>query len=236
MAFGFNFGGGDFLPIVKYDARSGRISRRDRENGETTEVDITKTFKAVFDFENVEVGWISFAAGGAPDFRMVKHGSGAWPQKPSDTHKQGIRFLVKLHGSCGGDVREMASNAGAFLEGISKLHDEYLAQVKDHPGKLPIVVFEDSYARATGSGDRKSTNYVPVFNIEGWTKRPEDLVYTPRDGSGQPPASAPAASNKFAGPNDDVPFDAAPARSTPPATGSTRAAPPKVTSSDSDFG
>ena len=37
MAFGGFFDGvgegGSFLPIVKYDARSGRISRRDRENG-----------------------------------------------------------------------------------------------------------------------------------------------------------------------------------------------------------
>ena len=53
MAFGGFFdsvgsGGADFLPIVKYDARSGRISRRDRENGETHEADITKSFKHDF--------------------------------------------------------------------------------------------------------------------------------------------------------------------------------------------
>ena len=36
-------GGVDFLPIVKYDARSGRMSKRDRDNGETHETDITRS-------------------------------------------------------------------------------------------------------------------------------------------------------------------------------------------------
>jgi hypothetical protein len=68
---------GSFLPIIKYDARSGRISRRDRENGETNEVDVTKNFKAIFDFENVEIGWINFNTGGAPDFKMSRYADGS---------------------------------------------------------------------------------------------------------------------------------------------------------------
>ena len=75
MALGFSntgtSGGGDFLPIVKYDARAGRFFRVDREEGTSTPVDITRTFKAVFDFENVETGWIAFVAGSAPDFQMT---------------------------------------------------------------------------------------------------------------------------------------------------------------------
>ena len=54
MALGFNLGsgggGGDFLPIIKYDARAGRLFRVDREDGVSTSVDITRNFKAVFDF------------------------------------------------------------------------------------------------------------------------------------------------------------------------------------------
>ena len=58
MALGFSFGGGDggndIIPIVKFDCRAGRMFRRDRVNGEYVQVDVTKGFKAVVDFENVE--------------------------------------------------------------------------------------------------------------------------------------------------------------------------------------
>jgi hypothetical protein len=209
MAFGFTFNSGeDFLPIIKYDARAGRLSRRDRINNENTDVDITRTFKAVFDFENVEVGWINFPAGGAPDFRLVPYDGSPMPPKPGDTYKQGLRMMVKLGKECGGDVRELASNAAAFLEGINKLHDAYLSGVAQNPGKLPVVTLQDSIATTKGSGEKKSTNYVPVFAITGWVPRPQDLVHKPRS---QSASSGPAA---------------APASGAPPATGSTVAAPP----------
>ena len=49
--------GGDFTPIVKYDARAGRMFRMDRieNNGNFANeaVDITQSFKAIVDFENM---------------------------------------------------------------------------------------------------------------------------------------------------------------------------------------
>jgi hypothetical protein len=63
MALGMNYdtsGGGDFLPIVKYDARAGRIFRVDRLDRVNNPVDITRSFKAVIDLENIEVGWLDF--------------------------------------------------------------------------------------------------------------------------------------------------------------------------------
>jgi len=216
MAFGGffdNVGGGvDFLPIVKYDARSGRISRRDRENGETNEVDVTKSFKAIFDFENVEIGWINFATGSAPDFKMSRYYGGKLIEKPGDDYKRGVRLVVKLAKECGGDVREMASNAAAFLEGIKKLHDLYESTKDSNAGKLPVVVFKDSYAKTSGEGARKSTNYVPEFEITGWVKRPDDLVYKARN-------------------SED---SSAPNNASPPATGSTKVAAPAV--DEDDFG
>ena len=219
MAFnGFfdNAGGGaDFLPIVKYDARSGRMSRRDREGGETNEVDITRSFKAVFDFENVEVGYIRFAAGSAPDFRMSRYADGQMVQDPGEGYKRGVRFVIKLSKENGGDVRELASNAGAFLTAVNKLDDEYRNGVKENPGKLPVVVMNDSYAKTSGEGARKSTNYVPVFEITGWTKRPDDLVYQARSSSA-PSQTATA--------------------SAPPATGSAKVSAPVPPADDEDFG
>ena len=101
MAFGGFFDGvgegGSFLPIIKYDARSGRISRRDRENGENNDVDITRNFKAIFDFENVEIGWINFNTGGAPEFRLARFADGVSVDKPAgEGFKRGVRLVIKL--------------------------------------------------------------------------------------------------------------------------------------------
>jgi hypothetical protein len=123
-AFGFSLetgGNADIIPVVKYDARSGRLFRNDRIDvgGQyTTEaVDITNTFKALVDFENIETGWLLFAAGVAPQFALVRIGE-ALPQRPNDQYKNGIRFMLKLAKECGGDVREMAGTAKVFLAGV----------------------------------------------------------------------------------------------------------------------
>lgn len=215
MAIGINYessAGGDFLPIVKFDCRAGRMFRRDRVNGENTDVDITKSFKAIVDLENLETGWINFDTGGAPDFSVSVLGSGVAADRPSDKHREGVRFIAKLSKDCGSDVREFASTAKAFLRGIDKLHDEYRAAASANAGKLPIVVLEDTIPITSGEGARKSTNYAPVFKITGWTARPEDLIHKPRN------SSAPATSSA----------------GSPPSTGSTKVAAPAA--SEDDFG
>jgi hypothetical protein len=225
MALGFSntgtSGGGDFLPIVKYDARAGRFFRVDREEGTSTPVDITRNFKAVFDFENVETGWIAFVAGSAPDFQMTPMDVPN-VEKPSGNHKEGFRMTVKLHSECGGGSRELASTAGVMKAGLNVLHDEYLAGVKANPGKLPVVVLRDTVPLTSGSGDKKSTNYQPIFEITSWVKRPVELDEAAK-------AKAPA-----------VPAAPLAARGAPPSTGSTRAAPPTARSAapddDEDFG
>jgi hypothetical protein len=203
--------GGDFLDIVKYDARAGRMFRMDYDGEQKQQVDITKTFKAVFDFENIEVGFILFAAGQAPDFQMVKFGQ-SLPAKPSPNHKQGVRFCIKLAKECGGDIREISGTSGAFLRGINKLHDEYTAQLSANAGKLPVVTLADTLPITSGSGAKSSTNYEPVFSIVGWAPRPTDMdVLISR---AEPAAAAP-----------DL----------PPSTGATHAAPPQEAVAE-DFG
>jgi hypothetical protein len=222
MAFGLSVGSGsgaDFLPVVKYDARAGRVFRVDRDNGGSTQHDITRSFKAVVDMENVEVGYIRFAAGVAPDFQMVPLGS-ALPAKPTDDHRQGVRLVLKLHKDCGGDVRELAGTSAAMIGGLEDAHNAYLAGVKTNAGKLPVIVLRDTVPVESGKGQNKSTNYRPHFEIIGWVDRPADLKPQPR---GQV-ASAPPAAN-----------DAA--RAAPPSTGSTRvSAPAPAPVGDDDFG
>jgi hypothetical protein len=186
MALGLNYSsggnGGDIVPFVKFDARAGRFFRRDRSqdsggNYVSNDVDITPNFKAVVDLENIEVGYLKFGAGAAPEFVLGKLGD-PMPNKPmGDGWKQGARIMMKLHASCGGDVRECSSNAAAFLKGIDDLHTTYENQKGMNPGKLPIVVLKTTMPITSGQGAKKSTNYQPVLEISGWAPRPTDLVH-----------------------------------------------------------
>lgn len=198
MALGMNFNsggdGGDIVPYVKYDSRAGRISRADRSQAADGSygnevVDITSNFKAVIDMENIEIGFFLFTAGAAPQMLVVPIGQ-VMPQKPAgEGWKQGARVMMKLHQSCGGDVREMSGNAASFLRGFDELHTAYEAGKPANPGKLPIVVLKSAQPVTTGQGAKKSTNYQPVFEITGWAPRPVDLVFVSKAVAAQKPAT-----------------------------------------------
>lgn len=217
MALGLNYApseGGEITPIVKFDARAGRWFRVDREDGMSTPVDITNAFAAVFDLENIEVGWLAFSDMG-PDFKLAPIGQGL-PPKPSDAHKQGFRIRVKLAAPAGGDIREFASSAKSVLGAIDVLHDEYLRGLQEHPDQLPVVRMSDTRMIQTKNPKGTTTAYAPVFEIVRWVPRPTDL------------RSAHAGL-------------VAPAKSAPPATGATKKSPPSASSSapfdlNEDFG
>ena len=202
MALGINTesgGSADIIPIVKYDARAGRAVRIDRQNTgagwSAEQTDITSGFKAVFDMENIETGWINFNTGGAPDFRLVPLGTNPGP-RPSQGHREGFRLMLKLSKESGGDVREFCSVAKVVIRGFDDLHNAYLEGLKANAGKLPVVALKSTKPVVSGSGQTKSTNYQPVFEIVGWASRPADLVFRPKSAGAPVAAPAPAASPK----------------------------------------
>jgi hypothetical protein len=208
--FGFSTeasAGGDFLPRINYDARAGRMFRVDRVDvgGQFSneKIDITKNFKAQIDLENVETGWMDFGTGAAPVMALVPIGN-ALPPKPTPGSKNGVRVMLKLGKDIAGDkpIREITSSAKAYLAGVEALYLDWQANKAANPGKLPVVALEDTIPIKSGSGDKQSTNYQPVFKIVAWAPR-GDLEFKP---SGAPAASAPAAAA--------------------PSTGSTQVAPP----------
>ena len=207
---------GDFLPIVKYDSRAGRMFRVDRVdtgNGfDNDQIDITANFMAVADLENVEVGWIDFTTGSAPDFKMVPQATLATvplPTLPSAKHKNGVRFLLKLHKDCAQGkppIREIASVAKAFLGGVEQLFLQYQQLAAANPGKLPVIALDGFPSPVkTGSGERSSTNYHPKFKIVAWVPR-GDLVARPTS------VRTPIPENRYNG--------------AAPGTGSTQSPPP----------
>jgi hypothetical protein len=195
--FGFSTApsdGGDFTPIVKYDARAGRMFRVDRTqdsggNFASEVVDITQTFKAIFNFENIESGWVRFASGVAPEFKMVPIGS-ELPARPSPEHKNGVRLMIKLATNCCGDkpIRELAGTAKAFLAGIEAVYMQYWTEKDKHPSELPVIVLEGTKA-VKSPGDKSSTNYQPMFTIVGWKPRGDLGGRSGSRSDGSPPAT-----------------------------------------------
>lgn len=175
MALGLNTqtGGGDFLPIIKYDARAGRFFRRDRlqVDGQwtATDVDVSDGFTAAFDFDSCEVGWIKFGGGGNPDFKLAPIGQ-PLPPKPNDDYKQGFR--LRIWGKSLGGWREFSHTAKTVLGVIDRLHDEYVKAAPLHPGQIPVLKSAGVVAIVTGNGATKSTNYQPSLSIVGWVERP----------------------------------------------------------------
>lgn len=180
MALGLpSSGGGDRVPIIKYDARAGRLFRVDRSQNaagqyDSETVEITPTFQAVFDLAAIELGWLSFPQNAAPDIVVAPYGQ-PLPARPSLNHRTGFRVHMLLGKSCGGDVREMASNAQASIAGMDALHDAYLGGVKANPGKLPVVKLGRTKAIVSQGKAASSTNYEPGWEIVAWVDRPEKL-------------------------------------------------------------
>src|SRR5262245_28207393 len=101
MAIGKRRTGGESMPLLKYDARVGRLYTQDRvfEFGawQTVQADISDAFRATMDLANLQQGWIAFPKGEPPS--AVLFPAGAEIGDPPDTdHKQGLRVLAVLDG------------------------------------------------------------------------------------------------------------------------------------------
>jgi hypothetical protein len=175
MALGKRRDGGNFLPIIKFDARVGTFYLQDRVNSDgtwqTNQRDVTDEFQAVFDLKNLQRGWIRFPKGARPDVALVPAGEDPG-DPPSNDHKEGVRVILKMADSLGGDVRELMSTACGLWNAIDTLHDRYLAAVASHSGELPVVTLGTVREVKTGAG----TTFVPAFNIVDWVPRPGELT------------------------------------------------------------
>ncbi|CAB5195050.1 hypothetical protein UFOVP167_46 [uncultured Caudovirales phage] len=176
MALGFSTeastGGSKFLPVVKFDAKSGDMICINREPGqkpgewEKTEAEVELPTKVVIDFENMEVGWISFA----PTYSavMVKVGN-PFPAQPTPDHKQAIRAKVffKEHG-----LREFSPTSKMVLRVIDNLHNDYLAAADKNAGKMPVVSINGTKPVKITTPQGELRFKVPDMVISGWTEAP----------------------------------------------------------------
>jgi hypothetical protein len=135
-----------------WDARAGKsytedrvYSERDGWNSEQHPIENDK-FRAAFDMANLQVGWIAYLKGEGLNAKLVPVGED-YGDPPSDKYKEGLRLLMKMDASLGGEVRESVSTWLMVWAAIDALHDEYLAGVANHAGKLPVVDIADTQRR-----------------------------------------------------------------------------------------
>jgi len=209
----YHVAGGNFAPRVEYNAKAGRMHIVNRKEGvdgafATDKIDVTMSApQFALDIGSIEIGWIAFPPGAAPDATLVPYGQDM-PARPSSRHKAG--FQVKVWNGSEPDAREFKSTAGVVVDAIEYLWDEIAATPQAARGDLPIVQFTG----ATPVVAKRGTNYAPEFRLTGqWITR-DDRVFGPR--TVVPPGAPPAAPARQ------------PAPSTPPAQPSQWQAPPPV--------
>ena len=161
-------GGGDFLPIMTYAATTGEWLAHNSENDGSgwvrSRAEIDVPTKVVMDLDNIEEGWILIGQGHV-DMAMAKHGEGV-PDRPSVEHKAGFRITL---GNKSLGLRQFSHTAKTVRGAISKLHDQWIRERGDNPGKLPVVEIGKPETIEMDGRNGVLRFKAPVFSIVGWT-------------------------------------------------------------------
>lgn len=194
MALGFidetSGGSTDILPIVKFSAQSGDFIRQesvpDASGQYVKQLDELKLpLRLAFDFEGIEVGFVSFQNG--VDFRLVKLGE-PMPEKPNDDYKQVFRIRVanKDVGLC-----EFSHSAKTVRNRMNDLHDQYLRGKAENAGKVPVVEIAELETIVVPTQQSDLRFKVPNWSIVDWIDRPAIMSGTaPEQVSAPSPAPA----------------------------------------------
>lgn len=176
MALGFNTestGGGDILPIVKYDAKAGDFIKQDRVQDasgqwQKEEAELQAPFKFAMDMDSLEVGWLSFQSG-APDFRMVKLGE-PMPAKPEGDFKNAFRVRI---GSGELGLREFSHSSKTMLRAMDELHNQYEAEKANNAGKTPVVEVSGTTPVKVMTPQGELRFKAPQWKIVSWIDKPD---------------------------------------------------------------
>lgn len=194
-----------FLDSIRYDAKAGKWHRADRAQSaagtwETSLVEMPDGTAFAADMENIEIGWIAFAAAG-PDFKMVANGQDIGT-RPTDLHKAGFRLKVLLRGETA--PRYFASTAKSVTGVIDELHTQATAK----PG-VAVLRIKGTKLIETKGPTGTTRNYAPVLEIVQHIARPVALGGTSNAPVSPPepkpePKPAPQPTAEVIG--EDLPF------------------------------
>ena len=156
--------------------------------------------KSVFDYENLETGWMHIATG-IFEF-LPDNGLGQKGAQPSAEHKRGFKatFYNKTM-----NVAEWSANGAGSNMGLESLWKQVQAQASANAGKLPVVEYKGSRPEKVGKG----TTRVPIFEVVSWVARPAALQDGGADESSfdaPKPVAKPAPSKPAPSMSDDEMF------------------------------
>jgi hypothetical protein len=175
MGFGKRItgGGGNFLPILKIDASSGTIYVEVRERddygnwGKVQRTISLDEFRAGFDLERAERGWIRFPRGSAPETRLVPLNVDPGAAPAGEGWKEGFRLIAVIDGT----AFEFMSTSVACWIAFSAAHDAWEAERSKHIGDMPVLGVKAFHKRSYGMG----TSFEPEMALLGWMRRPSEL-------------------------------------------------------------
>jgi hypothetical protein len=179
MALGFTKNtnnGEEFLPSFRFNAVSGdSVIAGSKKNAagefEKYETEVKFPVKLIFDMENIEVGWMHFAATG-PSFAMGKLGQ-PLPERPTPDHKQGFR--VKLFNKTLG-LSMFSNSSRTIAEVMDILHDAYVTGAAKNVGKVPVVEIKGTKKIAVKTKEGSKNYKQPDWSIVSWVVRPDELL------------------------------------------------------------
>ena len=155
--------GGGSGNYIRFSPQVNAWTKKD-EDGNYIEFKFTQ---AVFDFENVQTGWMLIAAG---QFEFLPDNTlGKKTAQPSPEHKRGFKSVFYSK-ELGGVVEYSANGAGANM-GLEALWKKVQAQAQENVGKLPVVEYKGSTPVKAGKG----TTRIPNFDVVKWVARPAAL-------------------------------------------------------------
>ena len=168
-------GGGGNGNYIRFSPQANAWSNKDGE---------FQMEKFVFDYENLETGWMHIATGifeFVPDDSLGRKGT-----QPSPEHKRGFRatFFNKQMG-----VAEFSANGAGANMGLEALYKQVQAQAPANAGKLPVVEYKGSRPEKVGKGSTR----VPMFEVVAWIPRPPALA---DGGVAEPEFSTPIQASK----------------------------------------
>lgn len=183
-------GGGDAKPYIRYGAavNSWQMSGVD---GKPVEFQFNQP--AVFDIQNVQLGWLLLETGNR-DWQP-------WPDnnptaKPQGEYKAGFEVEVYAKSMFGDEpVRSYSSNATGSVMFIQELYNAAEQAPEFAQGKSPVVQITGSKPVKVGKGNTR----IPQFTIVKWIDRPgafdgeADAAPAPAPKAAAKPAPAPAA-------------------------------------------
>ena len=177
MSFLTTNDGGDFLPYIQWGSDAVQWTRK-------TEIgkEVFQPTTAIFDLENLKVGWMKISVGQAPD-KIFTHYREAAPERPTEKakNKKGDDVFAYNKGFCvnvlfgkemtGERLYEFSSSQKGSLEAVAGLLETFEAEKDTNQGKVPVVTFSGHTYKKMGQG---STN-IPNLSITSWVARPAEL-------------------------------------------------------------